>query len=161
MNPGAPFTIRPATDLDDAAILHCLAAAFVEVQDQYTADAFADTVLTSQTLADRRRQMTVLAAVDPAGNLVGTIGYEVGSTLEGHIRGMAVLPAWRCQGVAQALLERAEEGIRATGARRVSLDTTAPLRRAIAFYERNGYRPTGKVTDFFGMDLFEYAKDLN
>jgi len=42
----------------------------------------------------------------------------------------------------------------------VTLDTTRPLERAIRFYERCGYRATGVVRDFFGMPLFEYAKDL-
>jgi hypothetical protein len=28
------------------------------------------------------------------------------------------------------------------------------------FYERNGYRRTGKVGDFFGMPRIEYAKEL-
>jgi hypothetical protein len=42
----------------------------------------------------------------------------------------------------------------------VSLDTTEPLRRAMRFYERNGYQRSGKVTDFFGMTLIEYIKEL-
>ncbi len=154
------FLIRPATDLDDEAILHCLAAAFAEARDRYTAEAYADTVLTPEALAARRRHMTVLAAVNPEGHVIGTVAYEAVSAEEGHIRGMAILPAHRGHGVAQTLLDHAEQGIRAAGCRRVSLDTTSPLQRAIALYERNGYRPTGKVTDFFGMDLFEYAKDL-
>ena len=37
---------------------------------------------------------------------------------------------------------------------------SAPLQRAIRFYERNGYRPSGRVADFFGMPLFEYVKPL-
>ena len=41
---------------------------------------------------------------------------------------------------------------------RITLDTTEPLQRAIHFYEKNNYRRTGKVTDFFGMLLIEYAK---
>jgi len=38
-------------------------------------------------------------------------------------------------------------------------DTTEPLRPAVRFYERNGYRASGRVTDF-GMPLFEYVKRL-
>ena len=45
-------------------------------------------------------------------------------------------------------------------AARVSLDTTEPLRRAVRFYERHGFRPSGRVSDFFGMPLFEYVKEL-
>ena len=39
-------------------------------------------------------------------------------------------------------------------------DTTEPLRPAVRFYERNGYRASGRVTDFFGMPIFEYVKRL-
>jgi hypothetical protein len=28
------------------------------------------------------------------------------------------------------------------------------------FYEKHGYRRSGKVTDFFGMDLYEFVKEL-
>jgi hypothetical protein len=42
----------------------------------------------------------------------------------------------------------------------VTLDTTAPLVRAIRFYERHGYVRSGAVTDFFGMPLYEFRKGL-
>jgi hypothetical protein len=63
--------------------------------------------------------------------------------------------------VAQQLLDRIEQELAAAGCRVVSLDTTIPLSRAIAFYERNGYRASGVVTDFFGMPLHEYRKQLS
>ena len=74
---------------------------------------------------------------------------------------MAVRPTWQGTGVAQRLLDAALADLRARGCARVTLDTTEPLRRAIRFYERNGFRPTGVVGDFFGMPLFEYARALN
>jgi ribosomal protein S18 acetylase RimI-like enzyme len=64
------------------------------------------------------------------------------------------------QGVAQQLLEVAESLLRSLGCRRVTLDTTAPLARAIAFYRSHGYKPTGRVQDFYGMPLCEFAKYL-
>jgi hypothetical protein len=42
----------------------------------------------------------------------------------------------------------------------VTLDTTAPLVRAIRFYERNGYARSGAVSNFYGMQLYEYRKVL-
>src|SRR5262249_16302573 len=50
--------------------------------------------------------------------------------------------------------------LRAGGCVRITLDTTAPLERAVAFYERNGFARTGRVRDFFGMPLHEYGKTL-
>jgi len=95
---------------------------------------------------------------DPAGRAVGTIGCQAGLDGEGHLRGMAVLPGWQGAGVVQALLETAEGALRARRCVRITLDTTEPLRRAVRFYERNGYRPAGRVMDFYGMPLYEYAK---
>ena len=57
-------------------------------------------------------------------------------------------------------LAAAEAGLKASGCSRVTLDTTQPLERAIRFYTRHGYAPTGTVSDFFGMPLYEYAKGL-
>jgi len=50
--------------------------------------------------------------------------------------------------------------LRRRGCSRVTLDTTAPLTRAIRLYERQGYRSSGRVGTYFGMELFEYAKQL-
>ena len=41
-----------------------------------------------------------------------------------------------------------------------SLDTTEPLERAMRFYERNGFRRSGVVRDFFGMPLIEYSQAI-
>jgi len=87
-------------------------------------------------------------------------GSREGLVRSGHIRGMAVLPDYQGKGAADQLLHAAEAALRAAGCTRVTLDTTAPLQRAIRFYERNGYRATGHVSDFYGMELFEYEKDL-
>ena len=79
---------------------------------------------------------------------------------EGHIRGMAVLSEWQGSGLASKLLASAESELRALGCScRITLDTTAPLRPAIRFYEKHGSHRSGKVTDFFGMELFEFSQD--
>ena len=61
---------------------------------------------------------------------------------------------------AAALLAAVEEWLHSRGCKRVTLDTTLPLRAAMKFYEKNGYRRSGIVTDFFGMPLLEYVKEL-
>jgi ribosomal protein S18 acetylase RimI-like enzyme len=104
--------------------------------------------------------MTVWVAVSAQGNVVGTIGGAVVSSSEGHLRGMAVPPQWHGRGIAQRLLEAVEKHLLAKGCTRISLDTTEPLLRAMRFYEKNGFTRTGKITDFFGMPLIEYAKSF-
>jgi ribosomal protein S18 acetylase RimI-like enzyme len=135
--------------------------AFEDYRGSYTSAAFLDTVLTPETVHRRLVEMFVFVAIDEKeeeDQVAGTIACAVVGNDEGHIRGMAVLPCWRGTGLATQLLRTAESYLRESGCTRVSLDTTAPLLRAIHFYERNGFRPSGKVTDFFGMPLFQYVK---
>ena len=152
--------IRRATPHDASAISACLAEAFEPYRSTYTADAFADTVLTVDGARRRLEHMTILLAENDRGEAVGTIGYQAGAGGEGHLRGMALLRSAQGSGVAALLLAAAEAGLRAHGCTRVTLDTTRPLERAIAFYQRHGYAATGVVGDFYGMELVEYAKPL-
>jgi len=156
----ASCAIRPATPHDSAAILACLREAFEPFRAAYTPAAFADTVLTPESFALRFTTMTILVATAPDSSVIGTIALSNHEN-EGHLRGMAVLTSWQGRGVAQLLLQAAESLLRSRGCRRVTLDTTAPLTRAIAFYIRHGYKSTGRVQDFYGMPLHEFAKDLS
>ena len=153
--------IRKATSADAQGILDCLRLAFEPHRERYTPAGYADTVLGPATIHERLAAMTVLVATSEGGETIGTIACHAGAGGEGHIRGMAVHPTWQGTGVAQRLLDAALADLRARGCARVTLDTTEPLRRAIRFYERNGFRPTGVVGDFFGMPLFEYARALS
>ena len=150
--------IRSALPRDAAGILRCLAAAFEPYRAAYTPEAFIDTTLTAESLAIRLRQMHVLVAVAPEG-IAGTIAGALHGN-EGHLRGMAVLPHWHRSGVAAQLLVAIETWLQTNGCTRITLDTTLPLVTAMKFYEKNGYRKSGKVTDFFGMPLVEYVKEL-
>ncbi len=156
----AGITIRKATATDAAGILECLRIAFEPYRAQYTPQAFTDTVLTPQTIQDRLRQMSVFVAVTPDDQIVGTIACSLVNASEGHLRGMAVLPEWHGRGLAEKLLQSAEREVAARGCSRVTLDTTEPLQPAMRFYEKHGYVPSGETTDFFGMTLREYVKEL-
>jgi N-acetylglutamate synthase-like GNAT family acetyltransferase len=104
--------------------------------------------------------MCLFVAVSDSGQIVGTIACHVVHQREGHIRGMAVRPAWQGSSVAAQLLKSVEAELRDKKCLRISLDTTEPLIQAMRFYEKNGFRLSGKITDFFGMPLFEYVKTL-
>jgi len=154
------FSIRKAAEGDAAGILDCLRSSFEPYRESYTPEGFADTVLSAETIGARLSEMAVFVAVSGSGEVIGTIGCAIAAKEEGHIRGMAVLSAWQGHGVAAELLRAAEAELGARGCARVSLDTTEPLKRAARFYEKNGYRASGRVADFFGMPLFEYVKPL-
>jgi ribosomal protein S18 acetylase RimI-like enzyme len=155
------FTIRKALETDVLAIVACLTEAFAPYRDNYSAEAFLDKVLTSQTLKHRMKHIDVFVAAREADrSIIGTVACNLVTLEEGHLRGMAVLPSCQGAGVAEQLLERAEAELRAQKCIRITLDTTDPLNRAISFYERNSFRPSGRIADFFGMLLFEYVKNL-
>lgn len=152
--------IRRATCEDAPEILACLRSAFEAYRHLYTPAAFLDTVLTPQTIQERLAAMVVFVAVTPSSHIVGTIACNVINQQEGHLRGMAVCPEWCGTGVAAQLLHHAELHLRSSNCTRITLDTTEPLQRAMWFYEKHGYRRSGKISDFFGMALFEYHKAL-
>jgi GNAT superfamily N-acetyltransferase len=162
------YSIRPGVEGDQSGILNCLAAAFDPYRKDYTAGAFADTVLDAATLRQRMLQMHVLVVTsEPTTSesptsesaILGTISAAVSGN-EGHLRGMAVLPELRGTGVAGQLLSAIETWLREQGCKRVTLNTTLPLQAAMRFYEKNGYVRSGTTSDFFGMALVEYVKAL-
>lgn len=153
------LSIRKATLGDSEGILECLREAFEPYRGSYTPLAFSDTVLSPETLRTRLAEMQILVAIDNSGRVLGTIAYRLTKD-EGHIRGMAVRPELHGSGVGEGLLHQVESELRALHCATITLDTTRPLRRAIRFYERNGFRATGKIAGFFGMDLLVYRKDL-
>jgi GNAT superfamily N-acetyltransferase len=158
MDSPAEIEICSANPAYADVILRCLAAAFGSHGTEYTPAAFADTVLSPETVQIRLQQMHVLVAT-VAGNVVGTVsgGCDAG---EGHLRGMAVLPEWRGLGVAAKLLAAIETWLASRGCKRITLDTTLPLKAAMKFYEKNGYHRSGHIADFHGMPLLEYVKYL-
>jgi GNAT superfamily N-acetyltransferase len=160
MNAGRQISIRRATVGDAAGIIDCLRSAFEPYHADYTDAAFEDTVLTIDTVHQRLAAMVVFVASTGAGEVLGTIACQVLDGGEGHLRGMAVRPGWQGTGVARQLLEAAESELRDRNCSRISLDTTVSLRRAARFYERNGFRPSGIVGDFFGMPLIQFIKNV-
>jgi ribosomal protein S18 acetylase RimI-like enzyme len=151
-------TLRDAVAKDAEAILACLASAFRAYRSQYTQEAYADTVLNLHTLQVRLTEMSVLVAL--CGNqIVGTIAFAAKQD-DGHLRGMAVRPECQGTGVASILLDTAVNALAQRNCRFVTLDTVAALERAVRFYRRAGFIPSGKVADFFGMPLYEYVKYL-
>jgi ribosomal protein S18 acetylase RimI-like enzyme len=155
------FTIRPALVSDSEEIRECLRVAFAHFLDSYSREAFLDTVPTVENVRGRFDYMSLFVAEDGGRKVIGTIACYLKSQDEGYIRGMAVIPEWQGKGVAQRLLETAEVEVRRRGCSRVALDTTDPLKRAIRFYEKQGYRRTGAIENFYGMPLHEFVKELS
>jgi ribosomal protein S18 acetylase RimI-like enzyme len=160
LKPDGRIVIRSATVADAGAILGCLASAFEPYRASYTPAAYLDTVLTAETISQRLGTMQVFVGVTAHEQVIGTIACAISDGVEGHLRGMAVQLEWQGRGVAEKLLRTAEGELLSQGCSRITLDTTEPLQRAVQFYEKHGYRRSGRITDFFGMPLHEYVKAL-
>ena len=154
------LNIRKAEPGDVPAILQCLREAFEPYREHYTPGAFLDTVPALDDLQKRLANMCAFVATTSSGEIAGTIACNMVGFGEGHVRGMAVRTAWQGTGLAAELICSVERELRAQGCSRVSLDTTPVLQRALRFYEKQGFRRSGKVADFFGMELIEYVKAL-
>lgn len=73
-----------------------------------------------------------------------------------------VRPHWQGRGVAVMLLCGAVTEARMRGFSRLSLWTPRDHRRARAFYEREGWAPTGRESDgrVLGLETVEYARPV-
>jgi ribosomal protein S18 acetylase RimI-like enzyme len=154
------ITVRRARQIDAGNVSACLEAAFERYRPEYTCLAYEATVLTPQEVRERMQHMAVYVASVPDMDVIATLASSVDGK-EGHLRGMAVLPAWQGHFIADHLLRVVEDDLAAAGCEHLTLGTTLPLQRAIGFYRRNGFGPSGRVSDFHGMPLHEYSKRLS
>ncbi|MFX1268519.1 MAG: GNAT family N-acetyltransferase [Promethearchaeota archaeon] len=155
------FTIRLATIKDAKAVHEVLLAAFAEYTCFYSTEGFADTVLSEERAKDRIKEMKVYVAIDQQGKIIGTIGWQKLNENEGYIRGMGVIPIQQGKdSPAISLLRQVERDAQLEGCKILTLDTTEILKRAQNFYEKNGFQKTGKIGDFFGSIIYEFAKTL-
>jgi GNAT superfamily N-acetyltransferase len=154
------ISVRKAQTADFQGILDCFQEAFAAYRSVYTPGAYQDTVVGPEALENRMATMCVFVAASSSGEVVGTVACSFVGPDEGHVRGMAVRPAWHGVDVAGKLIRSVENELRAWGCARISLDATLPLRRAMRFYEKHGFRRSGRIGDFFGMELVEFVKTL-
>jgi GNAT superfamily N-acetyltransferase len=153
--------IRRATSEDATAVAHVLRAAFSEFEPLYTAQGFAATTPGRDSVIERMQEgPTWVAVLD--GLIAGTASAVCQQEQGVYVRGMAVLPEVRGQGIAQSLLLEIESFARQMGCGRLFLSTTPFLYAAIRLYQRCGYAHTaGSNGDLFGTPLLTMAKNLS
>jgi GNAT superfamily N-acetyltransferase len=151
--------IRMAVPDEALSIVSLLARSFAEYESSYTPEAFAATISTSDRIRDRINEGPVWVALRN-DVLVGTLSAVArGEAL--YLRGMAVDPGARGDGIGRELLECAETYATRNGCERLSLSTTPFLKSAIRLYEMYGFsRSNEKPHDLFGTPLFTMVKHL-
>lgn len=151
--------LRIAVPNDSARIASVLHDSFVEYESFYSPEAFIATTPTHDQIRARLNEGPTWVAVQNM-SIVGTVSVVPKS--EGlYVRGMAVLPAARGQGIGRLLLRAIEEFARTRGYKRLFLSTTPFLLRAIRLYEHFGFRRSDEgPSDLLGTPLFTMVKTL-
>ncbi len=151
--------IRMAVPDDALAIALLLARSFAEYESSYTPEAFSATISTPDRIRDRINEGPVWVALRNDA-VVGTLS-AVGRGGALYLRGMAVDPTTRGDGIGRRLLERAEEYAIRSGFERLFLSATPFLKSAIGLYESYGFsRGDEKPDDLFGTPLLTMLKRL-
>jgi putative acetyltransferase len=154
---GLDVEIRLATIEDSEAIAAVLKAAFAEFEMLYTAEGFRATTPDAEQVRHRMAEGPVWVALD-GDIIVGTCS-AIGRATSLYIRGMAVLTSARGRKVGEQLLSHIESYARASAFNGLLLSTTPFLHKAIALYERFGFRRIASgPTELFGTALFTMEK---
>lgn len=116
------------------------------VDAYYAADSFDAMIAGLPRVHARPGGYILLAILD--GSVVGcAMYYPLSTPGDTEIKRVYVEPGARGTGAGRALMQGALEGARTDGYTRAVLDTIAPLREAIALYERLGFQPCAPFYD--------------
>ena len=150
-------TLRIAAPEDSGAIAAVLAESFAEYESSYTARAYAATVPTVDEIKRRFSEGEVWVALS-GDEFVGTVSI-VDKNKALYIRSMAILPEARGNRIGERLLKEIEDYAVARNYRKLFLNTTPFLKRAIRLYEKFGFVLCG-ADDLFGTPLLTMEKSL-
>ncbi len=147
------ITVRPATPADAQAIGAVFDAA---VRDgwAYLGEIVAEPLFGpadwDKLVVDHAPPNVLLVATDDDATVVG---YTAAHPHDGELFLLFVDPAHGGRGIGRTLLGAAHDALRAAGCAEAYLFTEERNARALAVYERAGYRPDGQVRerDFRGI----------
>lgn|GEM_PF-198761 len=132
-------TVRPATSGDVADVVALVKQTLAEFGLAFGQGSATDDELARLPASYEQSGGAFWVAVDPGGKLLGTCGVQPVGAGTFELRKMYLRPGARGLGLGQRLLDEALSWTRARGARRMVLDTTEQMTRAIRFYEANGF----------------------
>jgi putative acetyltransferase len=150
--------IRRARPADAAAIAEVLQQAFAEFEALYTPQGFAATTPDRHQVAVRLDEGPGWVALRE-GQIVGTASAILKDGQSLYVRGVAVTPSVRGEGLAKLLMNEVESFAKQNACSRMFLTTTPFLESAIRLYERLGFIRDG-ADDLFGTPLIRMEKRL-
>jgi ribosomal protein S18 acetylase RimI-like enzyme len=163
------FLIRPIRPEEYAPLGELTVAAYHSLPTEMPQQQVYDERL--RDVADRARTSNVLAAVTPAGELLGGATYVAGpddpyseelAEGEAGMRMLAVDPTRHGRGVGRALTQACIERARSDGRRRLVLHTSDWMPAAKHLYESLGFQrnPALDFSPVPGVELIGYSLNL-
>lgn len=98
----------------------------------------------------QHQSYTTYLAETPAGRSAGYLTLELPGHCQGYVMSLAVLPVFRCRGVAQQLLQHAMWEAFQGGVKMVKLHVHTQNVGAIRLYRRCGFEILSEASDFYG-----------
>lgn len=141
-----PVTISPE-DFDSPDARRLRAAQRIEIDSTYGRDTEPGEKPTAESV------LAFFVARDASGTPLGCGGLRMVDDGVVEIKRMYVRTEARGTGVAQALLRRLEQAAVELGSPAVVLETGTEQRRAISFYEREGYTRIANFGPYAGAPL--------
>lgn len=135
------YIIRPAQEDDAPALVALIHAAFEEYRGKLEPPSGAHNENLDAVTGMLSQEHVFVAVAQKTGEVVGCVFWvERGDAA--YLHRLAVLPAWRRQGMGAALVQVVEEAARAAGFDWVTLGVRIKLPANRRFYEGLGYRIT-------------------
>ncbi len=137
-------SIRPAAERD-------LAALMAVENECFTENAYSEE-LYRHFLAQPGCELYLVesGAGAPLGSIVLAFGGSRHGSPWARVLSVAVCPAARRQGWGRRLMGLAEDRARAHGARSLRLESRQGDPAATALYQATGFRPAGRLPDYYG-----------
>lgn len=115
------------------------------INSAFSIEQFLEGMRTDEArLAAMMAKGSILMAEDGAGNLLGSVYFELRG-LRGYLGMLAVDPAQQGQGIARRLLEQAEKHLRETGCNEVEIIVLNMRPELLPIYRRMGFVDAGTM----------------
>jgi ribosomal protein S18 acetylase RimI-like enzyme len=100
-------------------------------------------------LASHPGAVVLVMREKPDGELLGSVWLEPNHDGAWHLGMLTVRPTLQSQGLGRTLLREAESFAAGRGARQIRLSVFDIRDTLVAWYERQGFRPTGELLPFY------------
>lgn len=151
----APY-VRPGRDEDSSGVIDVVGRCYADYPG-----CVLDVEAEEPELLAPASAFAGFWVVERAGEVVGCVAFDAGPPP--LLKKMYLLPDLRGSGLASALEARVVAAARAAGAERIELWSDTRFTRAHAFYEKLGWRPTGRTRELHDLSEtteYHYVKDL-